>query len=302
MAHLDRSYRLTQNNTINKKALVGGKRIDDMTHASPRGPIPLIEPQWSHHEFVSAVQPDYVLCKLTSARQLLKRGETAASYFPPGTDVITTTTITDTKLNLISWEKEREIVEAFAPSYHIPTDYSTYQDQPPADRQANVERCLQGTLWMTQQMRDQDLDTTIIPLVKGCTPEEWAISSEVFDRSEFEYPMVAVFGTQYFTGGSGIRIDKLESDVHAIDSEQSRDIMLIGLLSPNYLERMPPAVRAATGLNQWRQPIAPRNQTNDEMQAIWTDLVDDVADALDQSDDPIDGVGGDESAPEQEVV
>lgn len=273
-----------------------------MAKSFPSGPIPLIEPQWSHHEFVGAVQPDYALVKLTSARQLLKRGETAASYFPPGTDVITTTTINDTKLNLISWEKEREIVEAFAPAYHVPTDYSTYQEQPPVDRQANVERCLEGSLWMTQQVHDRGINTTIIPLVKGCSATERAICYEVFDQCAFEFPVVSMFATQYFTGGSGIRINELESDVRAIASEQHRDIMLIGLLSPNYLERMPPAVRAATGLNQWRQPIAPRNQTDEAMRSIWTDLCDDVDDALDQVDETRDDVGGDASAPEQKVA
>lgn len=273
-----------------------------MAKSTPSGPLPLIEPQWSHHEFVTAVQPDYVLVKLTSARQLLKRGETAASYFPAGTDVITTTTINDTKLNLISWEKEREIVEAFAPSYHVPTDYSTYQEQDDADRQANVERCLEGTLWMAQQMHDRGINTTIIPLVKGCSATERAICYEVFDQCAFEFPMVAIFGTQFFTGGAGIRIDELVEDVRAIATEQPREIMLIGLLSPNYLQRMPAAVRAATGLNQWRQPIAPRQQSSNEMRAIWTELSEDVCDALDRSVETTERVAGDEAAPEQEVV
>jgi len=72
----------------------------------PTGAIPFIENQWSHREFVQAVEPDYALTKITTARQLLKRDETADSYFGEGTQVITTTTVEDTKLNLLSWEDE----------------------------------------------------------------------------------------------------------------------------------------------------------------------------------------------------
>lgn len=254
-----------------------------MAKSPPGGAVPLVEAQWSHRAFVDAVEPAYALVKLTTARQLLKRGETADSYFSPETEVITTSTVEDTKLNLISWEHELEIVEDFQPTYHIPADYSTYQDQDPADRQANVEACLEGTLWMARRVRERDLDTTIIPLVKGCTSEEWAICYAVFDRCAFEFPMVAVFATQYFTGGAGIRINELVEDVREIATKQHRAIMLIGLLSPNYLQRMPATVCAGTGLNQWRQPINPRKQTDEEMRTIWEQVSDEVDEALSQS-------------------
>lgn len=115
-----------------------------MAKSPPGGAVPLVEAQWSHRAFIEAVQPKYALVKLTTARQLLKREETADSYFSTETEVITTSTVEDTKLNLISWEHELEIVEAFQPTYHISADYSTYQDQDPADRQANVRPVSKG--------------------------------------------------------------------------------------------------------------------------------------------------------------
>lgn len=253
-----------------------------MAKSPPSGAIPLIEAQCSHREFIDAVEPAYALVKLTTARQLLKREETAESYFPPETEMITTSTVEDTKLNLISWEQELAIVADFQPTYHIPADYSTYQEQDPADRQANVEACLEGTLWMARRVCERDLNTTVIPLVKGCTSEEWALSYAVFDRAPVEFPMIAFFATQYFTGGAGIRINELVEDVREIATKQHRAIMLIGLLSANYLERMPRAVRAGTGLNQWRQPISPRKQTDEEMYTIWKQVSDEVVEALGQ--------------------
>ncbi len=253
-----------------------------MAKPYPSGGIPLIEAQWSHREFVTAVTPDYVLAKITSARQLLKRGETAESYFPAETAVITTTTIPDEKLNLLSWERELEIVEEFGPDYHVPTDYSTYEEQPADDRLANVERCMEGTVWMAHQIREREIDTMLIPLINGCSPEEWAICYEVLDRCAFEFPMVSYFSTQYFTGGAGIRVNELVADVREIATRQPRSIVLIGLLSPTYLRRMPRTVRAGTGLNQWRQPISPRKQTGQEMRSIWKQVSDKVSDALEQ--------------------
>ncbi len=268
-----------------------------MAKSPPSGAIPLVEAQWSHREFIDAVQPDYALTKITSARQLLKRGETAESYFPAETDVITTTTIPDEKLNLLPWDKELEIVEEFGPEYHVPTDYSNYEEQPEADREENVKKCMEGTVWMARQVREQGLDITLIPLVKGCNPKEWAICYEVLDQCEYEFPMISFFATQYFTGGAGIRIGELLDDVREIATKQHRAIMLIGLLSPNYLQRMPATVCAGTGLNQWRTDITPRQQTGEEMRTVWEQVSDNVEDALDRP-----GATDHTPTPEQKVV
>ncbi|WP_330633795.1 hypothetical protein [Halocatena halophila] len=249
----------------------------------PNGAIPLIEPQPSHRAFVNAVIPDHALVKITTARQLLKRGETAASWFPAGTDVITTSTVADRKLAQISWEDELEVIRRFEGNFHVPTDYSTYERQNAADRRANVERNLEGTFWMTRKIETLDLDIGVIPLIKGCTAAEWAIGFETLDRCPFEYSMTAFFATQYFTGGAGIRINELVEDVRTIAARQPRPVMLIGLLSAHYLKRMPRTVRAATGLNQWRDPISPEAQTHETMRGIWADVSDGVREALDVS-------------------
>jgi hypothetical protein len=250
-----------------------------MTDSYPRGAIPSVEPYHSYSAFLQAVKPDYALLKYTDMRTLVKRGETADSYFPEPTDVITTTTIRDTQLNLVSWERELERVLDFNPEYHIPADYSTYENQDVADRSRNVLHCMEGLLWMQRQLRDYDADTQLIPLVKGTTPDERAVCYETFDRAGFE-DYCAFYGTQYFSGGAGIRIDELVADVTAVATEQDREIFLIGLLSPNYLKRMPDQVVAAAGQTAWRKHISATKQEPTEIRDHWTEFTTTVLDAL----------------------
>ena len=250
------------------------------TETHPRGAIPSVEPYHSYSAFLQAAQPEYALLKYTDMRKLVKRGETADSYFPDPTSVITTTTIRDTQLNLVSWERERNRVLAFGPDYHIPADYSTYEQQDVTDRSRNVLHCMEGLLWMQRHLREHDADTRLIPLVKGTTPAERALCYEVFDRAGFD-DYCAFYGTQYFSGGAGIRINELVADLTAVATEQDREIVLIGLLSPNYLDRVPEAVSAAAGQTAWRQHLSPTTQEPAEMQDWWAEFTTDVSQALD---------------------
>jgi hypothetical protein len=245
----------------------------------PRGPIPSVEPYHSYSAFLQAAEPEYTLLKYTDMRTLVNRGETATSYFPDETSVITTTTIRDTPLNLLTWEQELEHVLAFQSDYHIPADYSTYENQDLADRSRNTLHCMEGLLWMQRQLREHDSDTQLIPLVKGTTPEERAVCYEIFERAGFD-AYCAFYGTQYFSGGAGIRIDELVADLDAVATEQDRDIFLIGLLSPNYLKRVPGQVVAAAGQTAWRKHISATNQETAEIQEHWTEFTTAVADAL----------------------
>lgn len=86
-------------------------------------------------------------------------------------------------------------------------------------------------------------------------------------------------------------------EVQEIATRQYRAIMLIGLLLPNYLARMPATVRAGTGLNQWRKNITPRQQTDEEMRTVWELVSDDVSETLDRP-----GAIDHTPIPEQEVV
>lgn len=248
----------------------------------PTGGIPLAEPQQSHRAFVETAKPQYVLTKITNARQLLRRNETADSYFGEEPAVITTTTVPDHQLNHIWWdEHELEIVSEFNPSYHIPADYSTYEGQNKEKRLDNIGDYLEGTLWLDQQFREQGLDIQVLPLIKAVTDDERERCFAVLEQHPF--PGYVFYATQYFTGGEGVKIDQLVADVEACCEYTDRPLMLIGLLSANYLERMPENVVAGTGLNQWRKRIKPQVHDDSEVRDRWNDLQAEVHDALNLS-------------------
>ncbi|PSQ42297.1 hypothetical protein BRD17_09060 [Halobacteriales archaeon SW_7_68_16] len=248
----------------------------------PRGTIARVEAQSSHREFVRAAEPEYVMLKLNHARRIVKRDMTAAEFFGEEPTVIVTSTINDTTLNLMPWEHEWEYVREFRPDYHIPTDFSIYESQEPEERRENVRECMAGTLWMRERIVDHGLDVDLIPLVKGLEPEEREICYGVFRDAGFD--CAAFYGTQYFTGDSGAQITQLEQDVRDIDRESDVDVLLIGLMSATYLERMPPNVVAAAGQNQWRKRINLRDDDPEEMHAAYADLADQVDEALSVSE------------------
>jgi hypothetical protein len=159
---------------------------------------------------------------------------------------VTTTTIPDEDLKDLSWAAERDIVEAFCPAYHIPTDYWVYGDMDPEDRIQNVELLTEGTEWMYQQL--SNTSTQIIPLVKGYSLEERAICYEILNRLGIDY--VSFYGSQYFSAKNG-GINVLNEDIRDIVSEYSPSgMLLIGLQSENYVKRLPPEVEAVAG-NRW---------------------------------------------------
>jgi hypothetical protein len=253
------------------------------THSFPTGAIPRVQPYRAANTFLDAAEPDATLINYTDARRLLKRDETARTWFPDATTVITTTTIRDEELNLVTWERELERVLAFQPDYHVPTDYSTYETDDRHDRLAAVLECMNGHLWMERQLRAHNAETQLIPLVKGTTARERAICYEVFDRASVEgfEEYCAYYATQYFTSGNGIQIDALVKDVTAIADEQDRDILLIGLMSPTYLDRMPTNVVAAAGQNAWRKSIAPTTTEAAEIRRQWAEIASDVERSID---------------------
>lgn len=229
------------------------------------GAVPLIEKSASHVDFIEKVRPQTVLLKINHARRFAElENKTAADVFGPDTTVITTTTITDSKLQYLQVTEERDILRAFQPDYHIPADYPTYHDQPSDERKENIDAARRGTIWLDLQLSDHadafpDHPPQLIPLIKGVTLEEWARSARVVDG--LNAPLAAFYATQYFDGG--IRIDELIQDLHKIADLLPDDtgLFVIGSLSPTYLHRFPPAVTAVSGL-AWNRATPPVTKTS----------------------------------------
>ncbi|WP_210408993.1 hypothetical protein [Halorhabdus rudnickae] len=265
----------------------------------PEGAVALVEAGRGHHDFLEAVKPRYAIMKYHHANRLLKRGETAESWFPEETTVITSTNVIDNRNAPIPLEDnghrrgEIDIVREFEPDFHIPADRSDYRDFDDAKRYEKTKECMTGTVTVANHIADHGLETRVIPFVKTTTPAERELCYRTIDQ--LGYPYAAVYCNQYFNDGRGVLIDELLEDLEMLARESKRAVEVTGdsplrlltvsLLSPNVLERGPDAVVAGSGQmvgteRGWRESIKPRVQEADEMRRVYADVEERVAAAL----------------------
>ena len=231
----------------------------ESSQVPPRGASACIERQEAHEQLFEGITGfDNLVIKLDTVERVLKKGYTASSYLSPDHNIITTTTMHDQKLQEWDWEREEQVVRSFKPDIHIPTDYPVYKEHSVAVRQQNIRDLLEGTVEMDKRLTN--VRTQTLPLLKGVTAGEREIFYKFFD--EMDYTICAFYCTQYFTEGPGIsavREDLLKIFGEAPDLE----IFLIGLLSPKYLENLPPNVVGAAGGRKWRKEVGLRDEDID---------------------------------------
>jgi hypothetical protein len=267
----------------------------------PRGAIALVEPGHAHKKFLHKAEPRYALIKYHHANRLLKAGETADSWFPDATQVITTTSVIDHRNVTIPLEHnghrrgEVDIVREFGPDYHIPADRADYIDFPDELRYEKTKECMTGTMAMANHIAAADLDTQIIPWIKTATPKERQLCYRTAEQLGLDF--AAIYCNPYFNGSGGIQIADLIDDLEMITTESATageddsplNLLTISCLSPNVLSRVPDSVVAATGQmvgtdRGWRNSITPTKQTETEVKEIYADVEVRVANALGVSD------------------
>jgi hypothetical protein len=240
------------------------------------GCIARVEPTAYYREFLEVVRPEWAMLKLHHASQLVDSGETADSW-APHTKLITTSTINDPRLEEISWQEERDIVRSFQPQRHIPTDVSVYRDQSTADRVEGIKNCMTGAAYMQSELAT--VNTEIIPLFKGYTRSERNLSLQAVDA--LDASRVAIYVSRYFSGNRGNNRKRLFHHLERYAEHNMPPVMLIGLLSPKYLERVPDYVIAASGQNQWRDRYDPDSQTAEESRVEYEILSQAASESLD---------------------
>lgn len=255
------------------------RELDD----APVGAIPRVEHQETHYKFLWEVRPPYAMVDLTHASRIVMND---TMFFPEETSTILTSTISDSDLSEYTFKDELRIVRKFNPDFYIPFDFPVYSDMPSEDRQEFVTQVATGTRDMatildtlpedtitdivdktslTRELVEPVQDTTIIPLIKGTTPEERDIMLQV--ATDIDAPCIAKYGVQYMTiGGSG-NFPALNKTLHDIHKESNGyPTIVIGLLSPTgkySLEQVPENVIGGAGLNQWRKRIDTTSQSID---------------------------------------
>jgi hypothetical protein len=239
----------------------------------PRGVIPAVEAQQKHKRFVDAIEPDYALVKIDKARQIVKRGETAESYFPGGTRVITTSTIMDSKLEALPTRSngykrgELEIIRDFQPDFCIPADHADYYNMPDDQRMARVRSAVEATIDINDRLVGEK--PTVIPLMKGSRRVERELFYEMCDQLGKDY--IADYAREYF-GRAGGGTERLAHDVGLVADERDYDVLLVGTCSPYVFERVPDNVVAGAGFHQWFGRVEPKTDSPDEMRAAFADL------------------------------
>lgn len=241
-----------------------------------RGCVARVEPTPYHREFVQTVEPDWAMLKLHHAERLVEDGYTGTTWGSGHTQFITTSTINDERLDDISWSEERDIVREFSPTYHIPTDVSVYASQRANERAECIENCLTGAAYMQSEL--EEYAPSIIPLFKGLTHSERELCLSAADALGVD--MVAIYVSPYFSSKQGNNRKQLFRDLNRCWNHDMPDVFLIGLLSPNYLDRVPGFVVAAAGQYQWRQRYEPEAQSTDERRSAYRELETQVESAL----------------------
>lgn len=246
----------------------------------PTGMITRIEAHKNHERFLDEVAPSPVMMKLKDARRVVQRGETADSYCGEETVVIVTTTQDDASLSEASWNEEVDVLREFEPDFAIPTDYPTYDDDDPDDRREHIESCMTGAVYVREELAGEDVETRLMPLLKGSTEAERRICYEVFEAVGWE--CAAFYSAQYFTGQQGGRLWELVDDIETIVEETDGDLpmVLIGTLAEFTLKKLPPEVIAAAGMHRWRTAVEPATADADAMEREYGRIESSVEQAL----------------------
>jgi len=235
---------------------------------------------------------------VTGARQLLRRGETASSYLGDTITSIVTTTVSDDNLTGLSLDDELRILAEFEPDFYLPADAPTYTLDEPEERIASIQQSMTGTRWLAEQIDQQGIGTQLIPLIKGVTPPERAIYYEMVET--IDAMQCGFYASQYFGGRAGVQKDQLVCDLDRIDGEldaagRDHELLVVGVLAPQTLKRLPDRVTAAAGLQAWRSEVSPRAQSEAVIRERYAILADLIESALASSDDDQDGNGKQEA-------
>ena len=200
-----------------------------------------------------------VMLNIDDVEMLVNKG-LDSSYFGPNKLVITTSTIDDRSLSRYYLEKEVEIITDFGPKFHVPRDRPVYLSQNKKERMWNIRTQVEETIEMRELLHGTS--TKLIPLLKGVDREE-LLSSYISLKNE-RFKAFSYYVAQYFGNGRGNLSTDLINDVRVISTLPSINyVILIGVQSENIIRKLPPLVRAYSGLGFIRENYWKNRKIND---------------------------------------
>lgn len=262
---------------------VGENSMTNTDSQFPRGAVAAIEGNYNDHDtFVEAVEPDWILLKIHHAKAIYTAGAegafdgtTASEWAPDNTNVLTTSTIQDHILDGYSINEEKQFIEEFEPDAHVAADISVYDSFDPPRRAELIQEYMKKAIWFDNEL---EAETLVIPQLKGFSNQEREICYRGFDH--FDHNYVAYYLGQLFTSSSPERFDSVRDNI--IHAHKNRDIemLLIGLLGPEFLKDLPSCVIAGSGMNAWNSRLDLEDASPQRCQRVWEEIEADVFDAL----------------------
>lgn len=218
------------------------------TGPNVEGFIPRVENTPESRIFLDLVRPPYAMMNLSVVRELLDTGITADECGTDATSIITTSTINDNLLYNMPIEEEAELIKAFDPTYHIPSDQSIYARHTPAERETQLERLIQGTAEM--HLRLASTEVSLLPLIKGIDHGELEQCFNALD--ELGAQTVVFYATQYFTGGQP-NTGRCKEMLRRIGDllGESQSLIIVGAAGETLWEAYPENTTAIASWHAW---------------------------------------------------
>lgn len=240
-------------------------------NAPAKGLVPRVNGAEDYRSFVEEVRPEAILIGVREVRSIVAgHGETAGSWFPDDTTVITKKLPSEQEAVPFTWEGEAKRVEMLNPDYHIPVFERVDAGDDEFFREDGCKRAAIGGTWMRQRLPEE---IGIIPTMKGATLDERAICDRV--AAELQPDMVAVDHREYSFREEG-DTQSIFDHLEAISSETAgKPVLLLGDTPVDVLDDLPGDVVASA----YHGPQT-RASTPAEMRDGYLRRVDEAEDAV----------------------
>jgi hypothetical protein len=218
-----------------------------------RGVHPRVElPDEEYEEWLDGNREvEYVVINFSDAEEVIERDGDLDQVLEPWHIPVILGTEHDEVVNERTLQAVLDLLEVAQPAIYVPDvvySYNWMEDE----IQENALDAYTGHVRVLQELViENDLDIRLIPTNKGWKYEHFVEYQELYD--DFDYGEFAFYAVQYTGGDAGNASKVLRSHVrNSIAALDLEDVFVVGRLAEDDLLDLPPRVRGATGLRQWK--------------------------------------------------
>jgi hypothetical protein len=191
----------------------------------------------------------YVVFNATDAAKLVRDHGSVHAVLEDWQIPIVTATDPDADIYNRQRDDIRELLANIQPAIYIPDAGTVYWDEPDS-QEGGLRFFIRRLEWVIDEVEKNNWNIAVLPLAKGMEKWHYEILRDCYERHDFSN--YAFYCKQYFGEDRGNRISQLESHIqNLIDVMNAKKILVIALLSENYLRRLQPQVQAACGIYQF---------------------------------------------------